>query len=76
MLLKACVLSDTWKNQAAPPTQPGTSFYCKRCIEQLLFLCLWKCTRHKYGMGGEWSLFEGGVGSRKHEDLDHKAMVF
>lgn len=36
MPLKACVPSTTWKNQAAPPTQPGTSpFYCKRGIKQL-----------------------------------------
>lgn len=36
MLLEACVPGATWKNRAAPPTQPGASpSYCKRGIKQL-----------------------------------------
>lgn len=36
MLLEACVPGATWKNRAAPPTQPGASpSYRKRGIKQL-----------------------------------------
>lgn len=76
MLLEACVPSATWKNRAAPPTQPGTSpFYCKRGIKQL-FVPLSLEMHQRQTRGEKWSLFEGGVGSRRRKDSDHKAVLF